>query len=129
MVSVSEATAIIQQHLFRPEKERIRIEATEGRILAEIIKADRDLPPFDRVAMDGIAVLFKSFEEGWRAFKIEGMQQAGQPRTTLKDNQNCIEVMTGAMLPIGCDTVIRYEDIVIGSNRSEEHTSELQSPC
>ncbi len=117
MVSVSEATSIIQQHLFRPEKERIKIETTEGRILAETIKADRDLPPFDRVAMDGIAILFKSFEEGWRAFKIEGMQQAGQPRTTLKDNQNCIEVMTGAMLPIGCDTVIRYEDFVIGTNR------------
>ena len=117
MVSVSEATSIIRQHLFRPEKERIKIEATEGRILAEIIKADRDMPPFDRVSMDGIAIQHKSFEEGWRAFKIEGMQQAGQPRITLKDNQNCIEVMTGAMLPIGCDTVIRYEDIVVGSNR------------
>lgn len=115
MVSVSEAGSIIQQHLFRPEKERIRIETTEGRILAETIKADRDLPPFDRVAMDGIAIQHKSFDGGWRAFKIEGMQLAGQPRSTLKDNENCIEVMTGAMLPIGCDTVIRYEDIVIGN--------------
>ncbi|HWA35106.1 MAG TPA: molybdopterin molybdotransferase MoeA, partial [Cyclobacteriaceae bacterium] len=46
-------------------------------------------------------------------FKVEGIQRAGQPRVTMKDPNNCIEVMTGAMLPIGCDTVIRYEDVSI----------------
>ncbi|NOT74068.1 MAG: molybdopterin molybdotransferase MoeA [Cyclobacteriaceae bacterium] len=113
MVSVSEATSLIGQHLFKAEKERIKIEMLEGRILAEAIKADRDFPPFDRVAMDGIAIQYQSFEEGWREFKVENLQAAGQPRTTLKDVHNCIEVMTGAMLPIGCDTVIRYEDVAI----------------
>ncbi len=113
MVSVSEATSFIAQYLFRPEKERIKIELLEGRILSESVKADRDFPPFDRVAMDGIAIQFNSFEEGWRDFKVEGLQAAGQPRSTLRDHQNCIEVMTGAMLPIGSDTVIRYEDISI----------------
>ncbi len=113
MISVAEATAIIQQHLFRPEKGRIDLENAEGRILSEPIKADRDLPPFDRVAMDGIAIRFESFQEGWRDFKVEGVQRAGQPRLTMKDPNNCIEVMTGAMLPIGCDTVIRYEDVSI----------------
>jgi molybdopterin molybdotransferase len=113
MVSVSEAFSLVQQYVFKPEKERIKIEHLEGRILAESVRADRDLPPFDRVAMDGIAILFSSFEEGWRDFKVEGLQQAGQPRITLRDVHNCIEVMTGAMLPIGCDTVIRYEDVTI----------------
>jgi molybdopterin molybdotransferase len=113
MISVSEATSIIQQHLFRPEKERVDLENANGRILAEVIRADRDLPPFDRVAMDGIAIRFDSFREGWRDFKIEGVQPAGHPRITLKDPNNCIEVMTGAMLPIGCDTVIRYEDVQV----------------
>lgn len=113
MVSVSEATSIIQQHLFKPEKERVDLENADGRILAEVVKADRDLPPFDRVAMDGIAIRFDSFQEGWRDFKVEGVQPAGKPRLTLKDPNNCIEVMTGAMLPIGCDAVIRYEDVSI----------------
>lgn len=84
-----------------------------GRILAEPIKADRDLPPFDRVAMDGIAIPFEAFQDGWRDFRVEGILAAGQPRVTLKDPHNCIEVMTGAMLPVGCDTVIRYEDVSI----------------
>ena len=113
MVSVSEATALIQQQIYRPQAELVKIEYAEGRILAEAIKADRDFPPFDRVAMDGIAIQFKAFGEGWRGFRVEGMQPAGQPRLTLKDDKNCIEVMTGAMLPIGCDTVIRYEDVTL----------------
>jgi len=113
MISVAEATGLIHQHLYRPAKERIKIEHTEGRVLAEPIKADRDLPPFDRVAMDGVAIQYRSYEEGWRAFKIEGIQPAGQPRLTLKDPNNCIEAMTGAMLPIGCDTVIPYENLEV----------------
>lgn len=113
MVSVSEATRLIQEQIYRPGLERVKIEAAEGRVLAETIKADRDFPPFDRVAMDGIAVAYKAIEEGWEGFRVEGIQPAGQPRLTLKNDKNCIEVMTGAMLPIGCDTVIRYEDVVI----------------
>ena len=113
MVSVSEATRLIQEQTYRPTLDRIKIEEAEGRVLAEAIKADRDFPPFDRVAMDGIAISYKAIEEGWEGFRVEGLQQAGQPRLTLKDNKNCIEVMTGAMIPIGCDTVVRYEDVIV----------------
>ncbi len=113
MVSVAEATQLIRQQTYRPGIERIKIEEAEGRILGETIKADRDFPPFDRVAMDGIAVAFQAIEEGWEGFRVEGLQPAGKPRLTLKNDKNCIEVMTGAMLPIGCDTVIRYEDVSV----------------
>ncbi|HQQ98367.1 MAG TPA: molybdopterin molybdotransferase MoeA [Cyclobacteriaceae bacterium] len=113
MVTVSEAEALIGKYRIRPEKITVPLDEAPGRVLAESIKTDRDMPPFDRVAMDGIAIAFSSFEEGWRDFRVEALQQAGQPRTTLKDPHNCIEVMTGAMLPIGCDTVIRYEDVSI----------------
>lgn len=113
MVSVAEATRLIQQQVYRPAIERIKIEEAEGRVLAESIKADRDFPPFDRVAMDGVAINYQAIEEGWEGFRVEGLQQAGQPRLTLKNDKNCIEVMTGAMLPIGCDTVVRYEDVTL----------------
>ncbi|MBL7863396.1 MAG: molybdopterin molybdotransferase MoeA [Cyclobacteriaceae bacterium] len=113
MVSVPEATRLIHEVIYRPGMERIKIEQAEGRVLAEQVKADRDFPPFDRVAMDGIAVAYSAIEEGWEGFRVEGLQPAGQPRLTLKNDKNCIEVMTGAMLPIGCDTVIRYEDVIL----------------
>lgn len=113
MVSVAEATRLIQQQGYRPATERVKIEEAVGRVLAEPVKADRDFPPFDRVSMDGIAINFQAIEDGWEGFRVEGLQQAGQPRLTLKNDKNCLEVMTGAMLPIGCDTVIRYEDVTV----------------
>jgi molybdopterin molybdotransferase len=113
MISVSEATSIILDNLFQPSTEPIDIHRSAGRILAEPILADRDFPPFDRVSMDGIAIHVASFQKGQRQFKIEGMLAAGMPQPTLKNQDSCIEVMTGAMLPLGTDAVIRYEDIEI----------------
>ncbi len=84
-----------------------------GRVLKEDIVADRDFPPFNRVSMDGIAFSSKAFNKGQREFKIEGIQAAGSPQLSLQNNQNCIESMTGAVLPIGADVVIQYEQIVI----------------
>ena len=82
-----------------------------GSYLAEDLIADRDFPPFDRVTMDGIAISYAAFETGQRVFTIEAIAAAGSPQKTLKDSSNCIEVMTGAIMPLGVDTVIRYEDL------------------
>src|SRR6185295_18691135 len=95
MVTVSEATSIILSHLFTPGKERVKIMVATGRILAESVKADRDLPPFDRVTMDGIALRSTEFQAGVRTFKVSGVQAAGQERLKLADPGSCIEVMTG----------------------------------
>ncbi len=85
-----------------------------GNILAEPLIADRDFPPFDRVSMDGIAISFQSFIEGRRSYFIEAIQAAGAPQKTLfNTDSHCIEVMTGAILPQGTDTVVRYEDLRI----------------
>lgn len=87
------------------------IEECKGAYLAEDLSADRDFPPFDRVTMDGIAVDYSSFEKGQRTYKIEAVAPAGTPQLTLKNSEHCIEVMTGAIMPKGVDTVIRYEDL------------------
>ena len=84
-----------------------------NRVLKEDILADRDFPPFDRVSMDGIAIQYSEFADGGRNFAIEGIQAAGSPQLALKKPENCLEVMTGAILPENTDTVIRYEDISI----------------
>ena len=61
--------------------------------------------------MDGIAIAFETFEQGVRSFKNTGMARAGMPQVHLRDVQECIEIATGAVLPQGTDTVIRYEDL------------------
>jgi molybdopterin molybdotransferase len=114
MVSVAEATDIVFSNLFQTDIERVPLAQAVGRVLAEPVAADRDLPPFDRVAMDGIAIAYHAWVAGQRAFKVAGTQAAGQAQGTLRDPQHTLEVMTGAVLPRGADTVIRYEDVVIG---------------
>jgi len=111
MVSVEEAETIILNHLFKPKIISIDIEHAAGHVLAEAVYADRDFPPFNRVTMDGIAIGYRFFNNGQRTFNLEGIQTAGMPPQKLQVENNAMEVMTGAMLPGGTDTVIRYEDI------------------
>ena len=89
-----------------------------GNYLAEDLVADRDFPPFDRVTMDGIAIVYESFKNGQRTFKIEATAAAGTAQKTLDDALNCIEVMTGTIMPNGVDTVIRYEDLTLENNQA-----------
>jgi len=113
MVSVEEATGIIGSHLFKPLHEAVPLHDAVGGVLAEKIVADRDFPPFNRVAMDGIAIQYEQWELGRMDFVIEGVQAAGAQAQKLNDLSQCIEVMTGAMLPVDTDTVVRYEDVEI----------------
>ncbi len=98
-----------------------------GRVLKENIVADRDFPPFNRVSMDGIAISSETFNKGQRAFKIEGIQAAGSPQLTLKNPANCIEAMTGAVLPNNTDVVIQYELLEIKNGIATVHLDAVKS--
>lgn len=97
-----------------------------GRVLKEDILADRDFPPFNRVAMDGIAINLETFAKGKSSFTIENIQAAGSKQLSLQNLQNCIEVMTGAMLPKNTNAVIRYEDIQIENNIASIQINEVK---
>ncbi|MDT7832705.1 molybdopterin molybdotransferase MoeA [Flavobacteriaceae bacterium S356] len=113
MISVQEALQTILNNTQDFGVEEIPFLKSVGRVLKEDILADRDFPPFNRVAMDGIAINHRFFEQGIRDFKVEGVQAAGAKQKTMSIASNCIEVMTGAVLPENTDTVIRYEDVAI----------------
>ncbi len=115
MITVAKAKHIILENTQNFGIEEIPFLQAIGRVLKEDIVADRDFPPFNRVAMDGIAINHRFFEHGIRDFKIEGIQAAGSPQKTLDNAANCYEVMTGAVLPNNTDTVIRYEDVDINT--------------
>lgn len=111
MVTVEEADRLLQAQIRRGDSVSIPLTDATGRILREDVAADRDHPPFDRVAMDGIAIQHSAWAEGRTRFRVQGVQRAGGPPLTLSAADGCLEVMTGAVLPDGCDTVIRYEDV------------------
>jgi len=113
MTTVEEAEKLIHANIGDYGNEIIPFDLALGRVLAENIKADRDLPPFNRVTMDGIVINYKSFEEGTRIFRIKATQAAGDAPVNVANPDECIEIMTGAVLPASVDTVIRYEDLGI----------------
>ena len=124
MITVQEALSIILNHSQNFGIEEIPFLESVGRVLKEDIVADRDFPPFDRVSMDGIAINYRYFEQGVRNFTIEGIQAAGAVQKIMRSSENCMEVMTGAVLPKNTDTVIRYEDVEIANGVAtilEEH--------
>lgn len=116
MISVQQAEDIIFSHVRNFGTEEIFYENASGRILAEDILAERDLPPFDRSTVDGIAISFTSYEKGLHNFTIKTVQAAGETPLSIDDENECIEIMTGAALHSSIDTVIRYEDILINNN-------------
>ncbi|MGV3587809.1 MAG: molybdopterin molybdotransferase MoeA [Adhaeribacter sp.] len=113
MITVAEATRLIQENTITLPITEVALTEANGCVLRENIYADRDFPPFHRVSMDGIAIQFASFQAGEDTFGIEGIQLAGVPAQRLEQLDNCLEVMTGAILPGNTDTVIRYEDLKI----------------
>jgi molybdopterin molybdotransferase len=111
MVSVEEAEKIILDHCQDYGVESLRLDDCLGRVLAENIPADRDLPPFDRVTMDGIAIRYESLRRNIRTFRVKATQAAGEAPIEITADDECIEIMTGAALPSSTDTVVPYEDI------------------
>jgi molybdopterin molybdotransferase len=82
MTEVAAAEALILAHMPKFPARHEPLATCAGRVLAEDIHAERDQPPFDRVTMDGVAL-----------------------------PSQCVEVMTGTVLPLGTDTVVPVERV------------------
>lgn len=117
-IPYEKALSILEAHKSEFPIETRKLEDSIGAYLSEDLVADRDFPPFDRVTMDGIAIAFDSFKGGQREYRIESTAPAGSPQRSLQNKNNCIEVMTGAIMPKGVDTVIRYEDLKITDEKA-----------
>ncbi|HKT73414.1 MAG TPA: molybdopterin molybdotransferase MoeA [Steroidobacteraceae bacterium] len=119
MLSPAEADAQIERHLQCLPVESLPLAQCAGAVLRENIYAERDQPPFDRVAMDGIAVDSNAIQEGTRRLHIQALQAAGDPPITLSARNACIEVMTGSVIPGGCDSVIPIEEITVSEGDAQ----------
>lgn len=115
MITVEQAEKIILNEIRDFGIETIPINEALGRVLAEDLFPDRDLPPFDRATVDGIAIKYEAFQEGIQSFRIKGIQAAGEVPISVDSKEECIEIMTGAALDQSLDTIIRYEDITISN--------------
>lgn len=118
MISSLQAQTTVLSYQLQPRVVTIPLEDSLSRILAEDILADIDQPPFHRVAMDGIAVKKEQLLSS-KKFRILGTISAGSSKATLPEGNVCFEIMTGAVLPLNADFVIRYEDLKISQDEAE----------
>lgn len=121
MIPFGEAYVKVLDHARDYGMEQCPLDLALGRILARDIEADRDYPPYNRSTRDGIALAFDEYANGRRSFEIEAVLPAGVPTHQLASRSNCVEIMTGAVVPYETDTVVMYEHLEIEKGIATVH--------
>ena len=109
MIPVAEAIQIVIAQTPTLPPETVSLADACGRILAEDVIADSDLPPFDRSQMDGYAVRTADTEKAPVSLKIVGESAAGNGWHQEMKAGEAVRIMTGAPLPAGADSVQQVE--------------------
>ena len=114
MISVQEAKKIIEQHINLLAPQWLALNQAAGLVLAQDVYAIADIPAYPQSSMDGYAFHFRDKN---LPLKIVGEMAAGtsQPITILESE--CTRIYTGAPLPIGANTVVMQEKIVIENGK------------
>ncbi len=110
-----------------PAREKLKLQQSLGRILAEEIVADRDCPPFDRATRDGFAVRATDCREAGAQLRVIGEIHAGGEFAKTVSAGECVHIMTGAAAPRGADAVVMIEHTRTGVRENEvmiEHVAE-----
>lgn len=109
MISVAEAIRIVMEQTERLPVESIALADALGRVLAEDVVADSDLPPFDRAQMDGYAVRSIDTTKAFARLRVVGESAAGRGWNDLMKPGEAVRIMTGAPVPAGADSVQKVE--------------------
>jgi len=114
VLTVAQARERILQRIRVLDAEDVALTATNGRVLAEEVHSDRDVPPFTNSAMDGFAVRAAdtagASETAPVRLNVLGEIRAGVAPPTSVRAASALRIMTGAVMPEGADAVVRVED-------------------
>ncbi len=113
-IPVDEAIKICLEQTGLMNSERLPLTAALGRVLAHDICSQREHPPWDNSAMDGYAVRWKDISDASSdspaMLQVIGEVRAGGMSDREVGTNEAIQIMTGAPVPNGADTVVRIED-------------------
>ena len=109
-LQATEAQHLILHSVIALGVETVQLDQSVGRVLAQEIHANRDLPPYDVSAMDGFALRSADLAGVPVVLEIiEDIKAGDLPGKILQTGQ-CARIMTGAPVPVGADAVIRVEE-------------------
>lgn len=106
MITFQLAYKIVMDTVKELDYEKVDINDSLNRILAEDVVSDIEMPPFDKSSMDGYACRKKDIKNELEV--IEVIQAGKAPEKTISKNK-CSKIMTGAMIPEGADCVVMVE--------------------
>ncbi len=113
LITFDEAYRIVMESAFRTGTEKISFDDSLNRVLAEDIRSDMDMPPFNKATVDGFACRKADLE---RELAIIETIPAGKPPEKKVTSGTCSRIMTGAEIPEGADMVFMVEDSAILSS-------------
>jgi molybdopterin molybdotransferase len=113
VLTFEQARQVVEDHASRlipRTNETVPLLQAAGRVLAEPVTADRDIPPFPRSTRDGYAVSAADLATLPATLKVVGEIKAGplQPPSKLSRGE-AFSIMTGAPVPPGADAVVMVE--------------------
>ncbi len=115
MILFEEALNIVKSSIFAKDTEHIGFMDSLNRVLAEDVKSDIAMPPFDKSAVDGYALRSEDVND---VLEVIEVIPAGKAPEKVVGKRQCSKIMTGAPLPEGADTVIMVEDTEkVGDNK------------
>jgi molybdopterin molybdotransferase len=109
MISVDEALNIIRSQIPPPQSWRVPLEQAAGCLLAEPVRPDMPLPPFDRATMDGYAFRSADVTAPKATLTVIGESAAGSGFAGAVGPGQAVQIMTGAPVPQGADCVQMIE--------------------
>ena len=80
-----------------------------GRILAEDVRADRNYPPFNRSTRDGFALRAADAAQPGAKLRLIGESRAGVSFAGSVESGTCVQIMTGAAMPRGANSIVMNE--------------------
>jgi len=114
MVSVQQAISIITSRIKQMPEVELNLFEALGKVLSENIDSTIHVPSFDNSAMDGYCF---QWVDGCTEYEIIGQIQAGDTNIASLEPYQCARIYTGAMIPIGVDTVIQQELVSVTNNK------------
>jgi molybdopterin molybdotransferase len=118
LIEFEDARALVLEHARPLAAETVALSDALGRVLAEEVRAQEDVPAFDNSAMDGFAVRAADTGAGVR-LRIVGESRAGTPAAIAVAAGEACAISTGAAMPAGADAVVRVEDTRGGDGEVE----------
>ncbi len=125
ILNFEDARRVVEQHAARVDAcgtETLDLLAAAGRVLAEPVLADRDIPPFPRSTRDGYAVRAADLVELPARLAVMGEIKAGESLDRIPSyvgSGQAVAIMTGAPVPDGADAVVMVEFTARDGDRIE----------